>query len=180
MVNYQQAKIYKIVDNRTDEIFIGSTCYSTLARALASCVDNYRSYVKDNARGYRSYFKFFEDNDDYDIILIENFPCNSKDELNARLKYNIKNNECVNKIIIGRTRKEYNEDNKEKLNKYKYEYQSNNKDKVKLYKSRNYIKKNPTTLFSKDYILKNFPEIKEKLKDCEKYCYDDIKTILNI
>ena len=121
MVNYQQAKIYKIIDNITDEIYIGSTCYPNLARALASSVENYKSYLKDNLRSYCSYFKIFENNDDddYDIILLENFPCNSKDELNARLKYYIKNNECVNKKIMGRTKKEYNEDNKEKLLKKK-------------------------------------------------------------
>ena len=37
------------------------------------------------------------------IELVENYACNSKEELNAREGFYIQNNECVNKLVAGRT-----------------------------------------------------------------------------
>ena len=63
-------------------------------------------------------------NGNYDIVLIESYPCNSKDELHARERYHTNNIDCVNKIkgqgiynILGRKGydKEYRELNKDKL-----------------------------------------------------------------
>ena len=45
----------------------------------------------------------------------------------------IKNTECVNKLVAGRSVKEYYEDNKDKLKEYKKEYREQNKDKMKEY-----------------------------------------------
>jgi ribosome-interacting GTPase 1 len=38
------------------------------------------------------------------IVLIETFPCSSRDELNARESYYIRSLNCVNKVILGRTK----------------------------------------------------------------------------
>jgi hypothetical protein len=37
------------------------------------------------------------------IELVENYPCNSKNELMKREGYYIQNNECINKCVAGRT-----------------------------------------------------------------------------
>ena len=48
------------------------------------------------------------------IELVENFPCNSKEELTKREGFYIQSNDCVNKHIAGRTKEEYKEQTREK------------------------------------------------------------------
>ena len=48
MPNYQNGKIYQIIDNTNNNIYIGSTCEPTLARRLSGHVRKYKSYLKDN------------------------------------------------------------------------------------------------------------------------------------
>ena len=50
--------------------------------------------------------------EDRDIILVEVFPCNSKDELHARETYFIDSNICVNKIGAYRSEEQLKEQNK--------------------------------------------------------------------
>jgi len=94
---YQRGKIYKLVDNTSDKVYIGSTCEPILARRLAIHVSQYRAYSSNGRKtNYVSSFEILK-NMDYDIILIENFPCNSKDELLARERFYSDTLECVNK-----------------------------------------------------------------------------------
>jgi len=85
MVNYQLGKIYKIVDLDSNKCYVGSTCEPTLARRLTNHVSDYKQYLKGKG-SYVSSFKILE-MDDYDIVLLETYPCNSKDELHARERY---------------------------------------------------------------------------------------------
>jgi hypothetical protein len=64
-------------------------------------------------------------------------------ELQARERYYIENNECVNKIIPNQTKKEWNEKNQEKIKEYNQEYQEKNQEKVKEYKKKYYEKNQP-------------------------------------
>lgn len=68
MVNYQNTKVYKIVDNTNRNIYVGSTCKPTVAR-LAGHVGSY----KINLKGKGSYVMSFDiiKNLDYDIVLLE-------------------------------------------------------------------------------------------------------------
>ena len=52
--------------------------------------------------------------------------------------YYIKNNDCVNKNIAGRTIKEWYEDNKEKLLKQQKQYYVDNKEKIQQNSIRYY------------------------------------------
>ena len=74
--------------------------------------------------GQGKYITSFEvlKNKNYDIILLEKVPCDSKDELHARERYHIEKNECVNKFIPQRTDHEYKRDNCEKMRQYNAEY----------------------------------------------------------
>ena len=114
MPNYQLGKIYKIVDNTNGNIYIGSTSEPRLSRRLSKHVTNYKQYLNDNSHFVTS-FKIIE-NGNYDIVLIENCPCNSKDELHKRERYYIETIKCINKVIPQRTNKQYREDNKDKIN----------------------------------------------------------------
>ena len=128
MIDYQQGKIYKIDCNVTGKVYIGSTCEPILARRLAGHVGNYRCYLNGTSN-YVSSFDILQ-NEDYDIVLIESYPCNSKDELHARERYHTNNIDCVNKIKnqgmkneIGEKeyKKQYREKNKEVINTKKKE-----------------------------------------------------------
>ena len=131
MVNYALGKIYKIVCNNTGLIYIGSTCEPTLARRLAGHVGNYKQYKKGKCK-YITSFKVIE-GDNYDIILIEEIPCESKDQLHKRERYFIESNECVNRNIPTRTQKEYDKEFRPKILERHREYNINNKDKLKAY-----------------------------------------------
>jgi len=123
MPDYQLGKIYKIECNVTEKVYIGSTCEPTLARRLTKHLTNYKRYLN----GTYSYVSSFDvlQNRNYDIVLIESYPCNSKDELHARERYHTNNIDCVNKIKnqgmyieLGEKgyQKQYHEKNKDIIN----------------------------------------------------------------
>lgn len=145
MKDYTKGKIYKIVSDSTDDIYIGSTI-QTLSQRLTKHRGDYKQWKKGNY-GYNRSFSLIE-RGDYHIILLEPFPCNNQEELTARERWYIDNNKCLNKIKPGRTKKEwsqdnkekikeqqkkYHQDNKEKRNKQSKEYRENNKEKMKEY-----------------------------------------------
>lgn len=154
---YQKGKIYKLVDNTNGNIYIGSTIQRLSQRKYA--------HKKDTINGYNKCMsKLIIANGDYDIILIENYPCDSKDELLKRERYYIDNTDCINKVrchITTDERKEYqknyaetNKDiinekskiwyknNKEKKAEYDKKYRQDHKEKRREYdKKRNELKK---------------------------------------
>ena len=133
MVNYNTSKIYKIIDNTTNKIYIGSTT-ATLSRRIAEHRAAYKAFIN----GKRSNVKSFEiiKNGDYDIVLLEECQnITNKEQLHARERYYIDNLECVNKNIPGRTSKQYREDNKEKIKEY---YEANKEQLKKQMKDINY------------------------------------------
>ena len=110
---YEKGKIYKIVCNITGEEYYGSTIKILeerlrLHKASRDCMSN-----KILDRG------------NYEMILIKNYPCNSRWELEEEEGKYIRNNKCINRNIPHRTPKEYyekyREDNKEQISKQKKE-----------------------------------------------------------
>ena len=102
MPKYQKGKIYKIIDNTNDNIYIGSTI-KTLKERLRQ-----HKYLNCSSREIIK-------NNNYNIILIENYPCKSKEELELRERYHIENNECINTLLPRRSIKEYHQTEKYKL-----------------------------------------------------------------
>ena len=121
-----KGKIYQIVDNTNNNIYIGSTC-KTLKERLSEHKCSYKRFLK----GLFPIVKSFDilKNDDYQIELLENCDIKTKQELLARERYYIENNICLNKYIPGRTDKEWREANKDKHKQYR----DANKDKIKIY-----------------------------------------------
>ena len=111
------AKIYKIVDNTNDNVYIGSTC-KTLKYRLSKHECDYKRFLKGIFNNVTS-FDILK-NDNYKIELLENCNIKTKQELLSRERYFIENNECVNKVIPGRSHKEsvkaYNDTNKDEIN----------------------------------------------------------------
>ena len=50
--------------------------------------------------------------DNYQITMIELYPCNSREELCRKEGEYIRNNDCINKVMAGRNKKEYYIDKK--------------------------------------------------------------------
>jgi hypothetical protein len=108
MPDYSKGKIYSIRSHQTDDIYIGSTV-TTLSLRLSEHKSKYKHNILSSAS--RELLKY----DDVYIELIEEYPCDNKEQLNKREGEHIRNNKCVNKVIAGRTQKEYNEEHKEEI-----------------------------------------------------------------
>ena len=128
MVNYKLGKIYAIECNVTGQKYIGSTCEPTLSKRLTKHVGNYRCYLK-GTYNYVSSFKIFE-NGNYCIVLLEKYPCDTKDELLARERHWCNDLECINQrknqgmyneLGEKEYKKQYRETNKEAINTKKKE-----------------------------------------------------------
>ena len=140
-MDYKNGRIYKVTDNAYTKQYIGSTCQS-----LSKRFSNHKSKYKLWQDGKITKITVFDIFDEFGIEnckieLIENYECNSKEELERKEGQHIKNNECVNKIIVGRDKQEYRQDNKEKIKEYKKQYYQDNKVLQKEQRKRNYQKK---------------------------------------
>jgi hypothetical protein len=148
MPNYQNAKIYKLICSETNRVYIGSTV-STLPQRKS----------QHKAPGNHCCSKDFINPE---IILLENFPCNSKSELLIKEREYIENTDCVNLKLPCRTEKEWKEYNKERRNKY----YKNNKEELNK-KKKEYREKNKEYYngYMKEYREKNKEEINKKRRE---------------
>ncbi len=117
MDRYSRAKIYRLVGG--GKTYYGSTCLS-LSRRLSGHKKSYNQFLTGK-RGNMTSFELLEE-PDLNIVLVEEYPCNNKEQLLARERYWIENNECVNKKVPTRSKKEWEEDNKDNLKKYHRDY----------------------------------------------------------
>ena len=142
-MEFQNGKIYKLVCSETGNIYYGSTI-KTLKHRLK------KHKAKNNTCSSKSFIN-------PTIHLIKNYPCNSKQELRDEEAKYIKDLECVNINIPGRTRKEYYKDNENKLKQWRLD----NAEKLKQYRFDNAEKQKE---FNKQYRLDNLEKIKEQKK----------------
>ena len=108
---YDNGKIYKLVNNVDDKIYVGSTCNILRVRKARHKA---KSKMEPDRRIYKHLNQVGWGN--VEIILIENYECKSKEDLNKRERYWIDELKPeLNKVIPTRTRKEYDIDNKETI-----------------------------------------------------------------
>jgi hypothetical protein len=160
MPDYKKGKIYKIVDLNEEMIYVGSTCQK-LSQRMASHRMKYRRL--DYCSSYDIFDKYGVEN--CEILLIENYPCNSKEELHKKEGEYIRQLNCVNKNISGRNQKQYQQDNKDKIKEYLKQYNQDNKDKIKQYREDN---KDKIKEYKKQYNEKNNEKNKDKKKEYNK------------
>jgi len=140
---FQSAKIYMIWSPHTEKVYVGSTTQRLLCMRMAKHRNCYKNYLE----GKMNYLTSFEilELGDAKIELIENFPCNSKEELRAREGFYIRKENCVNRCVAGRTSKEYAKEYEEKfreLSKKRYEenkeeIRENRKETDRKYREKN-------------------------------------------
>lgn len=127
---YKNGKIYKLVNNYNDKIYYGSTCCP-----LSKRLHRHRNHKLKSVVG------MVDNLYDLKIILVENYPCETKEQLLMRERYYIDNFECVNKCVPITTK----EENKQK-DKLRYE---NNKEHIlntgKIYREKNKEKRKKIT-----------------------------------
>jgi hypothetical protein len=100
MVDYSKGKIYKIVVNNTDEEYrpyIGSTTKEYLSQRFTYHKSDYKKY-KNGKRSLVASYNLFDKYgiENCEMVLIENYPCATKDELHARERYWFDNMENCN------------------------------------------------------------------------------------
>ena len=137
MPDYSNGKIYKIVDNTNGNVYFGSTTKKYLSSRLAEHKGKFKMFLNQKHHFVTS-FKIIE-NGDYDIILLENYPCETKDKLYTRERHYIETFECINKSIPNRTKKQYYIDHKEIIQEYKKKYRKYNKEKVQQADKQYYL-----------------------------------------
>ena len=125
---YDTGKIYKIVSDCTDKVYIGSTIRSLGVR--------FTEHKYNNTTHSKSILQYGQCR----IELIEDYPCLNAEQLRRREGYYILNTpNCINKNIAGRTKKE----------SARHDYithieQIKIKKKIYNQKNREYIKKRKT------------------------------------
>lgn len=178
MVNYQNGKVYKIINDNNEIIYIGSTAEKYLSSR----------YAKHKLKS-----------PNHKIILIQNYACNSKEELCMREQEVIEeHSNLLNKVKAYQTKeqrkeygneksKEYYDKNKDTINKKRKEYYKNYREHIKQY-NKEYHEKNKNELNkkSKEYYENNKPllrqkqkEYRETNKEYNKKYYENNKTEIN-
>ena len=138
MSKYQNGKIYKIVDVGYNKCYIGSTCES-LSQRMARHRARYRCQVqtgKTDTQCLKLFDEFGATN--CKIEPIEHFPCNCKEELLRREGEHIRNNDCVNKNVAGRSKKDYKNEYKEYLQLKNKEHYEKNREHYLQMSNENY------------------------------------------
>ena len=146
---YHKGKIYTIRSYQTDKYYIGSTCDALHKRLYRHRID-YKNYLNDKYN-FVSSFDIIKYEDHY-IELLEDYKCETRNELTKKEGELIRKykDDIVNCKIEGRTYREYQKDNKEKIK----EYYEDNKDKIQ------------------ERFKKYYEDNKEKIKEQRKKHYD--------
>lgn len=139
-MDYKNGKIYMIypcVEGADEgDIYIGSTT-TLLAKRMAGHRNSFKFHISPCTSSSILFDKYGVENCKIELVI--DFPCDSKRELNREEGRRIREQKCVNKLIPGRTRKEYVEDNKERIRKERVEYAKQNATRTKECRSEKVI-----------------------------------------
>ena len=105
MPDYSKGNTYKILNHIDDETYVGSTI-----KSLSQRMAQHRLAVKkgENCKLYKHMHELGAEH--FYIELIENYSCNDIYELRAREGHFIRERGTLNKVIAGRTNKEYHQE----------------------------------------------------------------------
>ena len=138
--NYQNGLIYKLVSNNPDikDCYVGSSTNFKQRKA-----DHKKNCNSEKSKKYnRRVYKFIRSNggwDNWSMIQIEPYPCNTKRELETRERHHFEQlNANLNSQNPSRTPKEWREDNKEALSAHKKQHYQDNKQKILAHQKQHY------------------------------------------
>mgnify|MGYP000586740221 CR=1 FL=1 len=145
MVNYSNGRIYKLVGG--GKTYVGSTTLK-LSQRKAKHKCDYKRWCEDGSRSKISSYEVMKSGE-YDIVLIEEWPCENKEQLLQRERYWIERLDCVNQVLPGRGRREWFATHKEHLHRYNKRRYEENKE-ADNQRSRDYRVKHKERLREKD------------------------------
>jgi hypothetical protein len=127
-IDYSKSLIYKIVCNDTaiTDIYVGSTTDFRKRKTLhkRTCIHSSQN------RHHLKVYQFIRENggwDNWDMVLIEKYPCEDNLELVKRERYwKEELNATLNTNVPSRTKKEWREDNKEYKSEMDRKWRENN------------------------------------------------------
>lgn len=159
-MDYKNGKIYRIVSNTSGKQYIGSTT-QPLSKRLSYHKYAYHRWIFGKGNFVSSFELIREGlrqkgDYDVDIVLIEDYPCESREQLHKRERHYIETTACVNMNIPTRTSKEYSQ----------YYYQ--NKDKIKECRKQRREEK----IRKLEYLLRLLQSTPSDLSDREKEILD--------
>ena len=155
--DYNNGKIYCIRNNITDDIYVGSTT-QPLSKRMAKHRQDSRREIKMHRPFYLKVNELGIDN--FYIELIENYPCESLEQLRKREGHYIRKMGTLNQQIAGRTCKELLEQNKEKVKEYFKEYSKEYREKQRNIKEWVEQNKEKVKQYDKEYREQNKDKIK--------------------
>ncbi len=186
MPNYNQCYVYKISSKNKNiqQCYIGSTTNIKKRLYNHRCSANNENHNNYNMELYK-FIRFHGGFDSFNFEILEELSCQNKKELHTIEKnYIIQNNNVLNLKIPTRTKKQYYDDNSDKIKEYqkqlrienikKYgdeylnkkreyqtQYQNNNRQKTRDY-SNKWVRNN------KDHCKKYYNDNIDKIKKYQK------------
>ena len=129
---YKNGRIYCIRNNINDDVYVGST-----TQPLSKRMAEHRSRVKNNTKSHYLFYQKMKELgiENFYIELVEECSCENLEQLRKKEGEYIRKMGTLNRIISGRTDREYQQDNKEKIKEnkrlYHLEHQEEFNDKCK-------------------------------------------------
>ena len=136
-MDYKNGKIYKILNDMNDEVYVGSTTQS-LSKRMAKHRSMLGSKNKINYNIYRQMRELGKEH--FYIELIEEYPCDNVEQLRAREGAFIRELGTLNTRIEGRTKKEYTADTKNTKREYDMKRREEKREEIKEQKKQHYEK----------------------------------------
>jgi hypothetical protein len=169
MPDYSKGVIYML--EPTVEYDAGDVYYGSTINPLYKRLFNHKT---KNTTSSKHLFEKYGNN--IKIVLVKAFPCNSKQELHAEEGKYIRENQCVNKRIAGRSSLERYQDNKEKIlenqKAYNQEHKEEIKEKKKVYTEKHKEEKKE---YDKAYRQEHKEEKKEYGKEWRQEHKEELK-----
>lgn len=177
--NYANGKVYVVRNEDNDKVYVGSTT-QTLSKRMA---EHRRGINKTDRQHFKIYIAMKDIGvDKFYIELIENFPCDTKEQLTQREGHWIRHHDSFkngyNGRVEGRNTQEWYAENREKLNEKKHEYNENNKERMnekrrdwdannkekmtEYFKEYNANRKEQQAEYNKQYREANKEQLKQK------------------
>lgn len=169
---YTNGKIYKLVNDVDDEIYVGSTCLPLHKRLY-----KHKNDAKNSKRPLPAYNHLNSIGwDTIKIVLIQQFPCSNKMELERQERKWIDDlKPTLNKRIPTRSKQEYYDANFEQIKIYKQTWQKENRERLSA-KSKVYRETNRDILLQKKKAY--YEANKDKhIENCKKWTEDNNEKV---
>ena len=126
MPDFSKAKVYRLVNDVDDEVYVGATCCRLSDRLACHKIDARRKperrvYAHVAATGGWA---------NWHIVLVEAVPCANREELRAHERRHVELIGTLNICLPGRTGSEWYDEKRDEINEKKRAYYAVNRDKI--------------------------------------------------